>query len=88
MIDDNTELAAKVREVEEEMSQPLTIWDDDETHDKYRKIMNLTLEERRLLIVWSIYDCSVNRVADLFQVDRKTVSSRLTEIFEKIKEND
>lgn len=85
MIDDDTELATKVREVEEEMSQPLTIWDDEETHNKYKKIMNLTLEERRLLIVWSIYDCSVNRVADLFGCDRKTVSTRINEILKKIK---
>ena len=85
MIDDDTELAAKVREVEEEMSQPLTIWDDDEIHEKYSKIMGLSLEERRLLIVWSLYDCSTNRLADLFKVDRKTVQSRLNEIFEKIR---
>ncbi len=85
MLDEETELADKVREVEEEMSQPLTIWDDDELHEKYRKIMDLSLEERRLLIVWSLFDCSVPKVADLFKVDRKTISSRLTEIFSKIK---
>lgn len=84
MIDEDTELADKVREVEEEMSKPLTIWDDEDEHDRYHRIMSLGLEERRLLIVWSLLDCSTNKVANLFKVDRKTVSSRLTEILNKV----
>lgn len=88
MLDEETELCDKVKEVEEEMSQPLTIWDDELQHERFSKIMNLGLEERRLLIVWSLLDCSTNRVANLFKVDRKTVTSRLNEILSKINTND
>lgn len=84
MLDENTELADKVKEVEEEMGRPLTIWDDEDEHGKYEAIMSLGLEERRLLIVWGLLDCSNSKVSKLFDVDVKTVSSRLNGIFEKL----
>lgn len=86
MLDENTELCHKVREVEEELNQPLSLFDDYEQFIKYRKIYNLPVEERRLLIVWSLFDCSMAKVAKLFKVDVKTVKSRINEITEKIKE--
>lgn len=85
MIDDGTELHEKVMEVEEEMGKPLDVFGDEELNVKYSMIMALPLEERRLLIVWSLFDCSVAKVANLFNVDRHTVDSRLKEIFSKIK---
>lgn len=88
MLDEDTELADKVREVEEEMSQPLTIWSDEEEYDRYNRIMSLGLEERRLLIVWSLLDCSTSKVARLFKVDIKTVKSRINEILNKITNED
>lgn len=88
MLDEETELCDKVKEVEEEMSQPLTIWDDELQHERFSKIMSLVLEERRLLIVWSLLDCSTNKVARLFKVDFKTVKSRINEILSKINTND
>lgn len=84
MIDENTELCHKVREVEEELNQPLTIFDDFEQFVKYKKILNLPIEQRRLLIVWSLFNCSTTKVAKLFKVDVKTVKSRINEITNKL----
>ena len=88
MIDENTELCQKVREVEDELNQPLTMFSDFEQFVKFQKIYNLPIEERRLLIVWSLFNCSTSKVAKLFKVDVKTVKSRINEITEKIKEKD
>lgn len=85
MLNEDTELCQKVREVEEELNQTLSVFDDYEQFVKYKKIYNLPIEERRLLIVWSLFDCSVTKVAKLFKVDAKTVKSRINEITEKIK---
>lgn len=84
---DDTELVHRVTEVEDEMNSPLDIFGDEERHRMFSKIMGLSLEERRLLIVWSILDCSFTRAAKLFKVDVKTVSSRINGIVEKLKEN-
>lgn len=86
MIDEDTELCQKVREVEEELNLPLSIFDDFEQFIKYRKISNLPVEERRLLIVWSLFDCSTTKVAKLFKVDAKTVKNRIDEISQKLME--
>lgn len=86
MLDETTELCQKVREVEEELNLPLSIFDDFEQFIKYRKIYNLPVEERRLLIVWSLFDCSTTKVAKLFKVDAKTIKNRIDEITEKLVE--
>lgn len=82
---DDTELVHRVTEVEDEMNSPLDIFGDEERHEMFSQIMNLSLEERRLLIVWSILDCSFTRAAKLFKVDVKTVSSRINGIVQKLK---
>lgn len=87
VLPDDTELVHRVTEVEEEMNSPLGVFGDEERHRMFSKIMGLSLEERRLLIVWSILDCSFTRAAKLFKVDVKTVSSRINGIIEKLKEN-
>lgn len=84
MLNEDTELCHKVREVEEELNQPLSVFDDFEQFVKFKKIFNLPIEERRLLIVWSLFDCSVSKVAKLFKVDAKTVKNRISEISEKL----
>lgn len=86
MLDETTELCKKVREVEEELNQPLSLFDDYEEFVKYKKIYNLPIEERRLLIVWSLFGCSISKVAKLFKVDAKTVKNRINEITEKLVE--
>ena len=59
LIDENTELATKVKEVEEIISEPLTIWTNDDEWIAYQSVADLPLEERRLFIVYSLLDCSV-----------------------------
>ena len=85
LLDDNTELSRKVKEVEEIISEPLTIWTDDDEFYAYRSVADLPLEERRLFIVYSLLDCSVTKVAKLLQVDTKTIKSRIFEIKTKLK---
>ena len=85
LLDENTELATKVKEVEEIILEPLTIWTDDDEFSAYRSVANLPLEERRLFIVYSLLDCSVTKVAKLLQVDTKTIKSRIFEIKQKLK---
>lgn len=83
--DDNEELVSKVKQVEEFLNEKMTIWDDEERFDKLQKLNGLSLEERRLYIVYALFDCNINRLANLFICDRKTVESRINEIKEKIK---
>ena len=85
LIDENTELATKVKEVEEIILEPLTIWSDDDEITAYRSVADLPLEERRLFIVYSLLDCSVTKVAKLLCVDRKTIDNRIFEIKQKLK---
>jgi len=82
--DDNEELVSKVTQVEEFLNEKMTIWDDEERFDKLQKLNNLSLEERRLYIIYALFDCNINRLANLFICDRKTVESRINEIKEKI----
>ena len=84
VIDEGSELAAMVKEVEEVITQPESIWGDDEEYEAYRKLRKLTLEERRLMIVWSILDCSNAKAARLFKVDIKTISTRIEDIRRKM----
>ena len=85
LLDENTELSRKVKEVEEIISEPLTIWSDDDEITAYRSVADLPLEQRRLFIVYSLLDCSVTKVAKLLQVDTKTIKSRIFEIKQKLK---
>ena len=87
LLDENTELATKVKEVEKIISEPLTIWSDDDEFSAYRSVADLPLEERRLFIVYSLLDCSVTKVAKLLKVDTKTIKSRIFEIKQKLKQN-
>ena len=85
LLDENTELSRKVKEVEEIISEPLTIWSDDDEFSAYRSVADLPLEERRLFIVYSLLDCSITKVAKLLKVDRKTIDNRISEIKRKLK---
>ena len=85
LIDDNTELSRKVKEVEEIISEPLTIWSDDDEWIAYKSVADLPLEERRLFIVYSLLDCSVTKLAKLLKVDTKTIKTRIFEIKQKLK---
>lgn len=78
-IPNNTELREKVREMEDILTQPRTIWDDDFEKSTWDKVNRLSLSDRRLLIVFSIIG-SVQKVAKMYGVDRSTVNNNLTRI--------
>ena len=86
ILDESNEvLCSKVKQVEEFLCEPMTIWSDDEEYEILQKVNNLLLEEKRLYIVYALLDCSIPRVARLFRVDVKTIKSRIDEILNKIK---
>lgn len=86
ILDESNEvLCSKVKQVEEFLCEPMDIWSDEEEYEILKKVNNLNLEEKRLFIVYSLYDCSIPRVARLFRVDVKTIKTRIDEIMNKIK---
>ena len=72
--------------MEEFLCEPMDIWSDEEEYGTLQKVNNLCLEEKRLYIVYALLDCSIPRVARLFNVDVKTIKTRIDEISEKIKD--
>lgn len=80
----SNELHIQIKEYEDIINTPLSIFGDEDEHNFINKLNKLTTEERRLFIIYSIYDCSVNKVAQLFNVDRKTIYNRINEIKEKL----
>lgn len=84
-----TSLMEKVKVVEDFLNEPLDMLEgDEEVFEKLIKIRNLPLEERRLFIVYTLLDCSILKVASLYEVDRKTVKGRIDEISKKINDYD
>ena len=89
LLDESNEiLCSKVKQVEEFINEPMNIWTDEEEYETLQKVNNLSLEEKRLYIVFALLDCSLPRVAKLFRVDVKTIKSRIDEILNKIKKDD
>lgn len=89
LLDESNEaLCSKVKQVEEFLNEPMDIWSDEEEYESLQKVNNLSLEEKRLYIVFALLDCSLPRVAKLFRVDVKTIKSRIDEILNKIKKDD
>ena len=87
LLDESNEvLCTKVKQVEEFLNEPMDIWSDEEEYESLQKVNNLSLEEKRLYIVFALLDCSLPRVAKLFRVDVKTIKTRIDEISEKIKD--
>ena len=89
LLDESNEvLCSKVKQVEEFLNEPMNIWSDEEEYESLQKVNNLSLEEKRLYIVFALLDCSIPKVATLFVVDVKTIKSRIDEILTKIKKDD
>lgn len=62
-----------------------SIWVDDIVISKYKSILNLDIDERRLYLVYIILNESIKQTALYFKIDRKTVSYFITEIKNKLK---
>ena len=87
LLDESNEvLCSKVKQVEEFLNEPMDIWSDEKEYESLQKVNNLSLEEKRLFIVFALLDCSIPKVAKLFRVDVKTIKTRIDEISEKIKD--
>ena len=87
LLDESNEvLCTKVKQVEEFLNEPMDIWSDEEEYETLQKVNNLSLEQKRLYIVFALLDCSIPKVAKLFKVDVKTIKTRIDEISEKIKD--
>ena len=86
VVEDGTEMSEKVKELEKIISAPLDEWTDYDLWKRYQVVDRLPLEEKRLMLVYSILGGSVNKVAKYFQVDRKTITNRLETIMPKVME--
>lgn len=64
-----------------------SIWVDDIVISKYKSILNLDIDERRLYLVYIILNESIKQTALYFKIDRKTVSYFITEIKNKLNQN-
>lgn len=64
-----------------------SIWVDDIIISKYKSILNLDIDERRLYLVYIILNESIKQTALYFKIDRKTVSYFITEIKNKLNQN-
>lgn len=85
----NLELKDKVKDdviyLEKLMFQSVnSIWVDEDIIPKYKSILDLEIDERRLYLVYIILNESINKTALYFKIDRKTVSYFINEIKEKL----
>lgn len=64
-----------------------SIWVDDIVISKYKSILSLDIDERRLYLVYIILNESIKQTALYFKIDRKTVSYFITEIKNKLNQN-
>ena len=81
----NTELKDDVIFLETYIKSNLeSIWGVDELNIEYRKLMNLDVDERRLFLVYILLNQSIVKTSRYFEVDRKTVSTVIRYIKDKI----
>ena len=75
----------EVTELEQAIKDTINdIWADPFIRGYYIKLMDLTLSDRRLWLVYSILDHSIIKTAAYFHCDRKTVSNAINRIKELI----
>ena len=79
-----TEMLEKVREYEELLKQELTVWGDEDTHNRLQLLNSLNLSDRRLLIVFSILGGRRIRTKTYVGVNRKTISLNINRIREEL----
>ena len=60
------------------------IWADEEVIKKYKKIMTLEIDERRLYLTYCILDEKINKTARYFDFNRKIVAMIINDIKKKI----
>lgn len=61
-----------------------SIWADEEVIKKYKKIMRLEIDERRLYLTYCILDEKINKTARYFDINRKIVAMIINDIKKKI----
>lgn len=70
-----------VTEVEDIISEKVgSIWTDDTEREYYLKLMDLTLSDRRLWIVYSLLNHSIIKTARHFHCHRGTIRDAITNI--------
>ena len=61
-----------------------SVWGLDELNIELRKLMNLDVDERRLFLFYFLLNQSIVKTSRYFEVDRKTVSTVIKYIKDKI----
>jgi len=77
-------MAKRVGEIEQILQKKLSIWEDEDVYAKYQLLNRLNLSDRRLMIVYSLFDGSVTKTASYFKVNKRTILSNLQRIKEQI----
>lgn len=78
------DMAKRVGEIEQILQKKLSIWEDEDVYAKYQLLNRLNLSDRRLMIVYSLFDGSVTKTASYFKVNKRTILSNLQRIKEQI----
>ena len=81
---DNKQMLEKVRYLESVLQEKLDLWGDEQQYEKFQKINQLNLSDRRLMLVYSIFDGSIAKTATFYRVNRKTVLTNILRIKEQI----
>lgn len=77
---DNKQMLEKVRYLEGVLQEKLDLWGDEEQYQKFQKINQLNLSDRRLMLVYSIFDGSIVKTASFYRVNRKTIITNIERI--------
>ena len=81
---DNKQMLEKVRYLESVLQEKLDLWGDEQQYEKFQKINQLNLSDRRLMLVYSIFAGSIAKTATFYRVNRKTVLTNILRIKEQI----
>jgi hypothetical protein len=77
---DNKQMLEKVRYLEGVLQQKLDLWGDEQQYEKFQKINQLNLSDRRLMLVYSIFDGSIAKTATFYRVNRRTILTNIDRI--------
>ena len=81
---DNKQMLEKVRYLENVLQEKLDLWGDEQQYEKFQKINQLNLSDRRLMLVYSIFDGSIAKTATFYRVNRRTILTNIDRIKELI----
>lgn len=62
-----------------------SIWIDDYIHDELNKLHKLSIDERRLFLVYALLGHNIRRTARYFEINRTVITNAINDIKNKLK---